>query len=275
MFSAKLIAFLISLRAIIVPCCPPSDKEQLTHQVYRYARMDKMLMESSGLEYAGDGTFWTILDSGGPAALYRIASDGSLQETIPLDLPNYDWEDLARDWEGNLYIGDVGNNLSRRKDLRIFKLNRKSGQIDTIRFQWEGQEEFPPDKGEQNYDCEAFIWFQGQLHLFTKSRGDKMVRHFVVPDSPGDYTARLVESVYLSDLVTAADISPDKSTLALLTYGKVFLFGVDGPEAMLQRSISCLRVPWAGQSESIVFVSNNSLVLGNETGKLFYMELYK
>lgn len=274
MFDAKLLAFLLSLRALLMPCCPPKEKEVVTHAVHRYARMPRQLAEASGLEHAGGGTFWTMRDSGGASALYRIATDGALLDSLPLNLPNKDWEALGSDTLGNIFIADVGNNLSRRKDLRIYKLHTASGLIDTIAFHWEDQQAFPPPKKERNYDCEALIWHQGQLHLFTKSWGDKQVRHYVLPDTAGTYAAVQVESTYVNGLVTAADISPDKSKLALLTYGKIYLFAVGGKNRMLQDPISCLKVPWAGQSEAILFINNNSLILNNETGRLFYVQLH-
>lgn len=245
----------------------------MQHAVYRYARMAPVLVEASGLEHAGDGTFWTMRDSGGASALYRIATDGRLLDTLHLDLPNKDWESLARDTQGNLYIGDVGNNLNRRKDLKIYKLHEASGHIDTIAFHWEDQQEFPPQKKEWNFDCEAFFWHQDQLHLFTKSWGDGVVRHYVLPDQPGSYPAMLVESAPVKGLVTAADISPDGKMISLLTYGKIYLFTVADKNSMLQHPISCLRIPWAGQCEAVLFVNNNSLVLSNETRRLFYVQL--
>lgn len=254
-------------------CCPPQDKEQISYKVHSYARMAKGLQESSALEHAGEGSFWTLLDSGRPAVLYRIAADGRLLDSVTLALPNRDWEELARDKQGNIYIGDFGNNLNRRRSLQIYKLYKGSGLVDTISFNWPEQKTFPPEKGELNYDCEAFIWYQDQLHLFTKSRGDGMVRHYAVPDAPGSYDASLLESVFINGLVTAADISPNGSTLALLTYGKVYLFSVSAPAEMLKQPLSCLRIPWAGQSEAILFINDKSFLVGNETRKLFYVQL--
>jgi hypothetical protein len=273
MFSAKVIALLLSLRAMLIPCCPPQQEFSKRYDARAYTRMPKALAESSGLEHAGGGSFWTLRDSGGAAALYRIAADGRLLDTLSLPLRNIDWEELARDSEGNLYIGDFGNNQNQRRNLMIFRLSADKADIDTIRFHWEDQQGFPPAKEEQNYDCEAFIWHAGQLHLFTKSRGDGYVRHYTVPDQPGAYAAALQESAYVKDLVTAADISPDGSTLALLTYGKVYLFSVKAPDAYLQHPLGCIRIPGAGQSEAILFINNTSLLVGNETRKLIYLQL--
>ncbi|AHM59937.1 hypothetical protein D770_08370 [Flammeovirgaceae bacterium 311] len=272
MFNAKFIALLLSLRAMLIPCCPPQQEYSKSYESRAYARMPKVLAESSGLALAGDGSFWTILDSGGPAALYRIGADGQLLDTLSLPLRNIDWEDLARDSTGNIYIGDFGNNLNKRRNLKIFKLHPESNHIDTINFHWSDQQSFPPPKEEMNYDCEAFFWHAGRLHLFTKSRGDGWVRRYTVPDQPGDYAAELLESVFVKDLVTAADISPDGGTVALLTYGKVYLFAVEAPDAYLQQPLGCIRVPRAGQSEAILFLNNTSILVGNETRRLIYLQ---
>lgn len=274
MFSAKLIALLLSLRALLMPCCPKGENQQ-AYWVKAYARMPAALAESSGLELASEGSFWTVRDSGGPSVLYRIAADGRLLDSLRLPLPNKDWEALARDDQGNLYIGDFGNNLNRRRDLRIYKLHVESAQLDTIRFHWPQQQAFPPAKPDLNYDAEAFFWFQGRLHLFTKSRGDGFVRHYVLPDKPGSYGAELLETVPIKGLVTGADISPDGKTAALLTYGKVHLFSVGAPDRILSQPIACLRIPGAGQSEAILFVNNETLLIGNETARLFYLQLCK
>ncbi|MBW3545666.1 MAG: hypothetical protein KY428_08740, partial [Bacteroidetes bacterium] len=139
---------------------------------------------------------------------------------------------------------------------------------------WAGQENFSPAKKERNFDCEAFFWHRGQLHFFTKSWGDKLVRHYMVPDQPGSYEAKLLEEVFVQGLVTAADISPDGRMMVLLTYGKLYFFSISGPDAMFQQPAGCLRIPWAGQCESVLFLQNNTLILGNETRKLFYIQLH-
>ncbi|WP_224998342.1 hypothetical protein [Cesiribacter sp. SM1] len=273
MFSAKIIAILLSLRALLIPCCPPQQELSKRYHARAYTRMPAALAESSGLEHAGGGSFWTMRDSGGPAALYRIGADGQLLDTLSLPLRNIDWEDLARDTEGNLYIGDFGNNQNRRRNLMIYRLSATGGKVDTIQFHWEDQQNFPPPKEALNYDCEAFFWHAGKLHLFTKSRGDGYVRHYSVPDQPGTYAAELLESTFVKDLVTAADISPDGSTIALLTYGKVYLFAVKAPDAHLQQALGCIRIPGAGQSEAILFINNTSILVGNETRKLIFLQL--
>ena len=81
------------------------------------------VLETSGLEVGPDGCFWTHNDSQNPAELYCIDTTGTIQRTVQVvgDINN-DWEELAKDDEGNLYIGNFGNNTIDRENLRIVKI---------------------------------------------------------------------------------------------------------------------------------------------------------
>src|SRR3954470_12775279 len=56
------------------------------------------------------GIFWVHNDSGNPPALYAIRRDGALVRAYRVGVPNVDWEDIAADGEGHLFLGDTGNN---------------------------------------------------------------------------------------------------------------------------------------------------------------------
>ncbi len=251
-------------------------KEKKGYRVEGYARMPEELQESSGLTGAAGGTFWVLQDGGNPAALHRIAANGKLIESLQLNLPNYDWESLTRDAEGNLYIGDFGNNRNNRRNLRIFRLNKKNQQVDTIAFYYPEQEFFPPaEKGEKNYDAEAFFWHQGKLHLFSKSYGDKVVRHYTLPDSSGSYAARLEGTRKLHGLVTGAAISPDGKELALLSYGKLYLFDVTNRNDFLEKPKACVNLVGRAQTEAVVYLNNSNLLITNEQRRLIYVRKEK
>jgi hypothetical protein len=49
-------------------------------------------------------------DSGNPPLLFAIRKDGTTLATYRLSVPNVDWEDIAIDNQGRLYLGDIGNN---------------------------------------------------------------------------------------------------------------------------------------------------------------------
>ena len=81
------------------------------------------LKEVSGMEIDKKGKIWVIEDSGNKDNIYRVDKDGNIQESLEIDhAKNKDWEDLTMDANGNLYIGDFGNNKNAREDLVIYKV---------------------------------------------------------------------------------------------------------------------------------------------------------
>ncbi len=247
-------------------------KNRREYKVDAYARMPRELRESSGLILASEGTFRTMSDGGNPSHLYRIGANGEVLDTMQLALPNQDWESLAKDPEGNIYIGDFGNNFHNRRNLRIFRLSPGSLLADTILFSYPEQTEFPPaDRKERNFDCEAFIWHQGRLHLFSKSYGDKIVRHYSLPDSSGNYELRLEEQIKLKGLVTGAALRPDGRQLALLSYGRLYLFNTEGGDVFFNNPYKCISLAGRAQTEAVVYLNNSNLLITNEQGRLIYV----
>ena len=72
----------------------------------------RVLPEASGIVKSRrhPGIFWVHNDSGNPPALFAIRRDGTVVREFRLEVPNVDWEDIAADGEGHLYLGDIGNN---------------------------------------------------------------------------------------------------------------------------------------------------------------------
>ena len=86
--------------------------------------MRRILPEASGIVKSRrhPGIFWVHNDSGNPPALFAIRRDGTVVREFRLEVPNVDWEDIAIDDEGHLYLGDIGNNgglLALRAVYRI------------------------------------------------------------------------------------------------------------------------------------------------------------
>ena len=276
MYQQKLIGLLVFGYTLFCNCyTEPSgngfERNRREYKVDAYARFPRGFKESSGLIGAEGGTFRTVQDGGNDSFLYQFNASGDILDTLRLNLPNADWESLTTDEEGNIYIGDFGNNLSTRQNLRIFKLQPQTGQIDTLHFSYQGQEEFPPTKvKDRNYDCEAFIWHNDSLHLFSKSYGNKQVVHYVLPDYPGRFVAKPVEKIKLKGLVTGAAIQPDKQELALLSYGRIYLFNLNGEGAFFQEPYKCINLAGRAQTEAIIYVGKN-LLITNEQGRLIYV----
>lgn len=268
----KLFWWAFTLRVALCDCHNEKRNEGFTRgkRLYKTTRMGVLppfISETSGLVLGkNQTTFWTNNDGGNPAELYEINLEGKVTSTIKLPkLVNIDWEDLAKDTKGNLYIADVGNNQNYRQDLAIYKLNpNQPDNYETIQLKYADQRDFPPAPNEQNFDCEAAVWHKNKLHLFSKNRSttNRYVKLYTVPDSAGSYVATVQDSVYSRAMVTAADISPDGKTLALLTYGKVLLFDIT-EDMNFRKPTYCIKLA-KGQSEAIAFVNNTDFVISNE-----------
>gem|GEM_PF-197151 len=243
--------------------------------------LSPVLSETSGLETSGTDGYWTHNDSGGQPKLYRINASGMLERTVHVSgATNMDWEDLTRDAAGNLYIGDFGNNSNSRTDLTIYKVPDPDASLSdtvaavTIQFHYPEQSAFPPPPAQLQCDLEAMVHLNGNLFLFTKNRSEPFsgyTRMYRVPDAPGTYAAQLLDSFYagpgpaLTDWITAADISPDRQKLVLLSYNKLWLFPCRNGRPLL--SGAAVSIPFSGGTtlkEGVVFTDNQRVAISDE-----------
>ncbi len=75
--------------------------------------------------------------------------------------------------------------------------------------------------------------------------------------------------------VTIADISPDGNTIALLSYGQVFLItGFDLP-AFSEAQIETIDLHCSTQIESISFLDNKILLVADEENRFGGRQLYR
>lgn len=244
----------------------------------KLADLPPVLKESSGLEYTPEGHIWTIVDSNKPL-LYGIDEHGKFIHTIHLNNVNHGWEDLTQDDKGNFYIGDFGNNQNTRKSCKIYKIPPPDSVKDIvitaeiINYTYADQKEFPPAPSNLMYDMDAMASFGDHLYLFSKNRTVPFTgytRVYRLPNTPGTYVAELIDSVNLGPghmyqtWVTAADISPDKKTLALLTHDKVWLFHCFPGDKFFKGTKTTIPLNHFSQKEGICFRSNNELYVSDE-----------
>lgn len=241
------------------------------------------LEEVSGLYYEKGNGYWWINDSGGKPILYKTNDKGQLKDSIVLAAKNNDWEELTADDKGNIYIGDFGNNRNARQNLQVLIYNKKNKTLKNIPFTYPDQKEFPPAHQFRNFDMEAFFWFENKLHLFSKNkanRGNYVSKHYTLSDQVGEQVAILRDSLALVDrVVTAAAISPDQKTVALLAYdyrrrkpipyskASVFLIRNFDGDNFFKGDVYKIKAPafiLARQYESIDFYDDNTLILASE-----------
>jgi hypothetical protein len=234
--------------------------------------------ESSGIEIntADTTKIWTHNDSGDSAYVYEVNTQGQLLRKITIGTGKaVDIEDITRDDAGNFYIADIGNNTNDRTNLII----RKVANLDTVTtttvsnhkifFSYPDQTSFPPPAAMQNFDCEALFHYNKHLYLFSKNRGNStFTRMYAVPDSAGTYVATLLDSVAIGtnfgNWVTAADISPDHSKIALLSENTLHVFSNYTGANFFGGTHVYFNFPNYTQKEAVVFLNNDELYITDE-----------
>ncbi len=258
------------------------------------AALPSVLTESSGLEMTDGGNFCSFNDGKGLDELYIFDVSGKLKTTVKIkNGKNTDWEDIARDETGHFYIGDFGNNDNDRRDLAILKISNpptdqanSEAVAEKINFTFPDQTAFPPPENARHFDTEAMFARDGWLYILTKSRTKPFVgktRLYRLPNVPGTHTAEflaeiLTDSDEKKGQITAADLSPDGSVLALLSNERLYFFknftGNDFFSGTLERN----DLPINRQMEGLVFQDNCTLFLTNEAkpgeaGMLFKVKI--
>ncbi|MGP3631659.1 hypothetical protein, partial [Pseudomonas aeruginosa] len=125
-----------------------------------------------------------------------------------------------------------------------------------------------------NFDCEASLWHAGKLYLFTKDRAQQSTsKVYTLPAQPGNQTAQLLTELTVDGEVTGADLSPDGRHLALMGKEKMYLFEGNDFAAALKATPKTVALKGAGQTEAVLFLDNNTLLIGTEQGSLYRYKL--
>lgn len=183
---------------------------------------------------------WSIEDSFEPAELVAMSFDGVERARIGVRgglFANVDWEDLALevgdDDISRIYIADIGDNLGIRSSLKVLvvdepALDATDATARTITMRYR-----PADGVTPRPNAEAMVVQRGAIWVIDKFPDGPATLYRLEPDATdpdrGDLVA--VSTVDLpGEQVTAADLSPDGSVLALRTDAALRLYPVDDGE---------------------------------------------
>ena len=155
------------------------------------------ITQASGLALdVNNSSFWTHNDQGSPfTKLYKFSpTNGTANVVIEkqvdiLNVQNLDWEDLAKDNQGNIYICQTGKNCNTNSDpvecnpRYIFKVHK----IPLATLNAPGSTSVTPETFYFKYplsgfdvnnckatdtvfvNCEAAVWLNNALYFFSKS----------------------------------------------------------------------------------------------------------
>jgi len=281
-----LIVFVIA--GLVFEGCGQRKTEEHTLRLKPVCTVEK----SAGMEISGlakslihKEVYWAINDSGNPPAIVPLSKKGEIKsksgrQIIIPEARNIDWEALAIDRSGTMYICDVGNNYSKRKKLQIYRIPEPSLDCNTtqkpeiITVRYPDQPISAPSA--LFFDCEAAFIFNKKLYLLTKRLQDSSTTLYRLDSEKQNATntLTLLSNYPVGGYVTDADISPDQNVLAVLTYKALWLFYDFHNDNFFDGKKKVIHLQNAGQIESVVFTSPDELLLVNETkNELFTVKL--
>lgn len=271
--------------------------------------LDDIISEPSGLGMIynssnGHFEYWAHNEYMYPEEIYsfRLNDLMTIRRTMDVNEAFTDWEDMALDDNNNIYLADFGNYVDQN-ELQFVKIpdpNTFAGSppsVEIIKYEY-------PTIGVQ--DSEAVIHLDGFLYVFTKTVSTNLdpsleqnrTYCFKIPDSPlpgGDpHSAVLHDShqiIFPGDeppegdqshfKVTAADISPDKKKLVLMTYERIWVFSCFEGDDFFDGTVSSFEIPYWSY-EGVSFINNHEIVISSEgkpdnpnyNPKVFHHDLY-
>jgi hypothetical protein len=234
---------------------------------------DRRLAELSGMVVDGDAV-WAMADGGRRVVLFRIDPDDcTVRGSRTADVDPFDAEDLARGPDGELWVGDLGDNRRDRETVAVVVLPRR-GEARLHRLTY-------PDGP---HDAEALLVDgTGVPYVVTKEAGRPagVYRTEGPPSGTGPTPLVRVGEVALppsdtvggplgglgSRLVTGAATSADGRVVALRSYTDAWLYAVpDGDiAAALAGTPTRVPLPDEPQGEAIAFTRDGTLLSGSET----------
>ena len=191
---------------------------------------------------------WVHNDSGDLARLYAIGLDGSNLGILRLPgIIARDWEDMAlgpgpEDDTDYIYIGDIGDNFSRKNKKRILRFKEPILNLDSLSVPFDIRIKdvdqiiftYPNNKS----DSEALMVdpLTKNIYIITKRESSPYIYSLSYPQSTSSViTANYVGNITLSpskpyvisDMIVSADISRDGSMMLIKTYYQIFLINID------------------------------------------------
>ena len=246
----------------------PGETESKTLGVIR----DKAIRECSGIAASRrfPGIFW-IHNDGPRPVLYAIRANGDVVARFALNVAVSDWEDLALDGAGHLYLADIGNNDRQRQGAAIFQFNepdphQPSNQPLNPKQFWNLRYPKKP------FDCESLFIWEDRGYLISKETGDKTadLYRFALTKTSVPVPLEKVAELPIKSPVSAADLRADGRDLAVLSKSGVFLFRVTGKPGLIA-GLTPQFYPFRHEKNEGCAFTANGLMITAESREIFLL----
>lgn len=234
-------------------------------------RLDAAIPEASGIVRSRrhPGIFWVHNDSGNPPLLFAVRADGRLVARFRLAVPNLDWEGIAIDDRGRLYVGEIGNNGGFLRVRTLYRIDEPDPSKPADR---------PPIAAESvsyqlpagdRFDAEGVFLDGGRAVVVAKYLDGREAALFAVPLDFPSKAAELPRPIRklpgFVEPATGADLSDDGSMLAVCSYAvtRVYRRAGTGRWEMAAE----VRYPQTG-IEGVAW-DGSDLILAEEGSKLY------
>jgi len=233
----------------------------------------------------GKGGFWTINDGTNGPLLHAADTNGNVYRSITLlNAFNYDWEDMTKDDDGNIYIADTGNKNSSYSpsgaydDLSIYRIpnpdyfceNQVVAGVINFRF---------PSSSVDN--AEGIFYYDDYIYITTKSDAIDNQPYagrsylYRVPSTPNPDQQYVAEFVSIIDVsidapskdyyqVTAAALSPDGQLLLLMGERRFWIIRDFTPGVFFDGEMTAYDFDGKLQREAVDFTGNREIYITNE-----------
>jgi hypothetical protein len=229
---------------------------------------EKLIPEASGIVKSRryPGIFWVHNDSGNPPLLFAIKGDGRIVRQFRLNVPNIDWEDIAIDDQGHLYVGDIGNNTRALPLRAIYRIDEPDPGSSADKPLPAAAMTFYAFHKENRFDAEGLFVDRGSATLVAKDHDGREAELFAVsleapapllrPAQPRPI-GRLPE---FTEPATGAALISDQKLLAVCSSAVTRVYRRDDVDSPAWRLLAVVRYPalpiegiaWDGQDLALV-----------------------
>ena len=182
------------------------------------------IRESSGIvaSHQFEGVYWTLNDSGNPAALYATKRNGELIQEISVEgSQNFDWEAIGIDDQNQLWIGEIGNNSRLRTDLKVVVVAEPNPFEDTAA---EVIASYPYQYPNENVDAEGLFIADGVPYIVSKEQERAVLYRFPALEVNTQQVLERVGEFTGAKWITGAGLSTDGTRLAVCTYDALWVY---------------------------------------------------
>lgn len=230
----------------------PFDDTARGHEVTRFA--DPEIVESSGL-VVGGGLAVTMNDSGDTARVFTVdLKTGQTVGVTHFDGKASDLESLAPAGNGQIWVGDTGDNNHDRSDIEVTRVPVGRGDRhvtgETFHLQYPGDPE----------DAEALLADPRTGRLYVVTKGPFRGHVYAAPerlDPAGENQLQQVAEA--PAMVTDGAFYPDGKHVLMRNYRRAFLYSFPG-----FRPLADFTLPSQKQGEGLAIDGSDTVYLSSE-----------